>query len=169
MTKLATLALGATLVFAGASSVFAQETKPVGLSIRAGLFFPQSGDARSAEGDSWFAGGLEFKVRDLNWQGMGDGYQGHLSVSLDMIGKGDIKNVPLLLNYTARANEWYYTAGLGVSFSGFDGKDRTRLAYQLGAGYDFTQGRTPFFLEAKYWGSSKSEFTGFAVYAGIRL
>ncbi len=28
---------------------------------------------------------------------------------------------------------------------------------------------TPFFLEAKYWGTSKSEFNGFAVYAGVRL
>lgn len=169
MTKLATIALGASLIFAGAASVQAQESKPIGLSIRAGLFFPQNGDARDAEGSSWFAGGVELKVKDVNWKGMGEGYNGHLSVSLDTIGKGDVKNVPLLLNYTARANEWYYTAGLGVSFSAFDGNDRTRLAYQLGVGYDFTQGKTPFFLEAKYWGSSKSEFTGFGVYAGIRL
>ncbi len=169
MTKSVTTVLGAVLVLAGATAVQAQETKPIGLSIRAGLFFPQSGDSRNAEGDSWFAGGVEFKVRDLNWQGMGDGYQSHLSVSLDTIGKGEIKNIPLLLNYTARANEWYYTGGLGVSFSAFDGNDRMRLAFQVGVGYDFTQGKTPFFLEAKYWGSGKSEFTGFGVYAGIRL
>lgn len=169
MTKFATLALGASLIFAGAASVHAQESKPIGLSIRAGLFFPQNGNSRNAEGSSWFAGGAEFKLKDLNWKGVGEGYRSQLSVSADFIGKGEIKNTPLLLNYTARANEWYYTGGLGVSFSAFGGDDRTRLAYQLGVGYDFTQGKTPFFLEAKYWGSSKAEFTGFGVYAGIRL
>ncbi len=169
MTKLASIALGTTLLLAGTASVHAQESKPVGLSIRAGLFFPQNSNSRNAEGDSWFAAGAEFKLKDLNWKGMGEGYNGHLSVSLDTLGKGEIKNVPLLLNYVARANEWYYTAGIGPSFSAFDGNDRVRLAYQLGVGYDFTQGKTPFFLEAKYWGNSKAEFTGFGVYAGIRL
>jgi hypothetical protein len=157
----------ATIAFAGAAQ--AQETKPIGLSIRAGLFFPSNGDARDAEGSSWFAGGLELKVKDVNWSGMGEGYTGHLSVSLDTIGKGDIRNIPLLLNYVGRRNEWFYSAGLGADFSSFNGDDRTRIGYQVGAGYDFQQGKTPFFVEAKYWGTSKSQFNGFGVYAGIRL
>jgi hypothetical protein len=169
MTKFSTSVLGATLLLAGAASVHAQESKPFGLSIRAGLFFPANSDARHSEGDSWFAGGLEYKLKDVNWKGAGEGYNGHISLSLDTITKGDFKNVPILLNYVARKNEWFYTAGLGVSFSSLDGDDRTRLGYQLGFGYDFTQGKTPIFLEAKYWGTSKSEFNGFGIYAGIRL
>jgi len=173
MTKMTVAALGVAMVFAGAMSAHAQESKPIGLSIRAGLFFPSNGDARDAEGSSWFAGGVEFKVKDFTLKGMGEGYLGSLSISLDTIGKGDVKNVPLLLNYVGRKNEFFYTAGLGASFSSFDNgggsDDRTRLGYQFGIGYDFQQGKTPFFLEAKYWGTSKSEFNGFAIYAGIRL
>lgn len=167
------VAFGATMVLAGASSVLAQESKPLGLSIRAGLFFPSNGDARDAEGSSWFAGGLEYKIKDFTVGGLGEGYLGSISLSLDTIGKGDVKNVPLLLNYVGRKNEFFYSAGLGASFSSFDtgngSESRTRLGYQLGVGYDFQQGRTPFFVEAKYWGNSKSEFNGFGIYAGIRL
>lgn len=169
MKKFGVAALGAAMVLAGANSAWAQESKPVGVSVRVGLFFPSNGDVRDSEGPSWFVGGVELKVRDVNWKGMGEGYAGHLSVSADLLGKGDVKNVPILLNYVGRRNEWFYTAGVGVSFSSFNGDDRTRMGYQLGVGYDFTQGKTPFFLEAKYWGTSKSEFNGFGVYAGIRM
>jgi hypothetical protein len=169
MTRFTTAILGTALIFGAASSTFAQESKPIGLSIRAGFFFPSNGDAKDAEGSSWFAAGIELKVKDVNWKGAGSAYQGHLSVSADTIGKGAVKNVPILLNYVGRNNEWYYTAGLGASFSSYDGDSRTRMGFQVGVGYDFTQGKTPIFLEAKYWGASKSQFNGFAVYAGIRL
>lgn len=169
MTRFANAALLAAFAFAGATTASAQETKPIGLSIRAGLFFPSNGNAKDAEGSSWFAGGAELKVKDVNWKGVSEVQTGHLSVSLDYIGKGEFKNVPFLVNYVGRNNEWYYTAGIGASFSSFEGDNRARLGYQLGVGYDFTQGKNPVFLEAKYWGTSKSEFNGFAVYAGIRL
>jgi len=169
MTKTLAAAVGAAIVFAGAASAHGQESRPIGLSLRAGLFFPSNGDARDAEGNTWFVGGAEFKVRDFTLKGMGEGYLGSLSLSVDTIGKGDIKNIPVLLNYVGRKNEFFYSAGLGADFSSFDGDSRTRLGYQFGIGYDFQQGRTPLFLEAKYWGTSKSEFNGFAIYAGIRL
>jgi hypothetical protein len=173
MTKSMAAALGTAIIFAGAVSAYAQETKPIGLSIRAGLFFPSNGDARDAEGSSWFAGGLEYKIRDFTVAGLGEGYLGSISLSVDTLGKGDVKNVPVLLNYVGRKNELFYSVGLGANFSSFDdgsgGDSRTRLGYQFGVGYDFQHGKTPLFLEAKYWGCSKSQFNGFAIYAGIRL
>src|SRR5690349_7123651 len=107
MTKFSTTILGATMLFAGAASVHAQESKPVGRSIRVGLFIAANSDARHSEGNSWFVGGVELKVKDVTWGGMGEGYNGHLSVSADFITKGDFKNVPILLNYVGRKDEWF--------------------------------------------------------------
>ncbi len=59
----------------------AQETQPIGLSIRAGGFFPSTSDARD-ESDVWFAAGLEYKLKDLYF-GESEGYTSHLSLSLD--------------------------------------------------------------------------------------
>ncbi len=55
----------AAVALLGLSAVApAQETQPIGLSIRAGGFFPSNSDARD-EADVWFAAGLEYKLKDL--------------------------------------------------------------------------------------------------------
>lgn len=164
------LGLSATLV---ASPALAQESRPLGLALRAGLFWPTNSNTRNMEGDTWFSLGAEYKIRDLSLATMDTGMPAALTLSLDYQGKGNFRHVPVLVNYVARNNQVFYSVGLGVGFTrvpivgGTD--DKTRLAYQLGIGYDFQQGSTPVFVEAKYFGSSRSELNGFGFFLGVRL
>jgi hypothetical protein len=150
MIKATSALLGASFVLAGATSVSAQETRPIGLSLRGGLFF--------GEGDTDPAFGAEFKLKDVNWEGIGEGYLGSFTLSLDHFGD----TTPAMLNFVARKNEWYWTGGAGFMMG-----DDPGLGFQLGLGYDFARGQTPLFVEGKYWfGSSRS---GLGVYLGVRL
>ena len=151
MTKILTTVLGASLLFAGATFASAQETRPIGLSIRGGLFF--------GEGDSDLAFGAELKVKDVNWEGIGSGYMGSITVSLDHFGD----TTPIMLNFVARNNEWYWTGGAGVML----GDDKARLGFQLGLGYDFVRGATPLFVEGKFWAGGGNN--GLGLYLGVRL
>lgn len=169
MRKFFALSLLAGLVAAGA---YAQTSKPVGLALRAGAFFPSDKDARDYK-EVWLGLGAEYKLKDLNLGSGVAGYQGGLSVSLDYIGHKDARALPLLLNYTGRQDQFFYSAGVGAGFNReFErGKWRneTKLAYQVGIGYDFVTGGTPFFVEGKYFGASGSDLGGFGIYLGIRL
>ena len=115
MTKTMTTVLGASLLFAGATFASAQETRPIGLSIRGGLFF--------GEGDSDLAFGAELKVKDVNWEGIGSGYLGSITVSADHFGN----TTPVMLNFVARNAEWYWTGGAGVMF----GERRVRGGFEV--------------------------------------
>jgi hypothetical protein len=64
MTKTIKMMVGAALVLGAAVPAFAQDSKPVGLSLRAGLFVPTDRGVRDVA-DSWFAGGLDYKLRDM--------------------------------------------------------------------------------------------------------
>ena len=166
-------ALGLAAASAVTTSAIAQETKPMGLSIRAGGFFPTSEDARD-ENRTWLAFGAEFKLKDVNFGMSEPGSSSHLSVSVDYMGSGDFRSMPILLNWVGRNNEFYYTAGAGYTFgrhqtSATTTDDRNAFAYSLGIGYDFQQGRTPFFVEGRFWGSSESDFNGSGLYVGVRL
>jgi hypothetical protein len=157
------LALGVMAVPAAA-----QTTKPVGLSLRAGIGFPTASGSRR---DMLFAVGAEFKVSDANL-GMADkSANGHISLSADYLGKSSSYAIPVLLNYVGMNNEFFYSAGAGISFdhSGNGGDNKGNFGYQVGLGYNFQQSQTPVFLEAKYFGSSKSEFNAIGVYLGVRL
>ena len=150
MTNMRRIVIAATLA-AGAVTVQAQESRPVGLSLRGGLFF--------GGGETDLAAGAELKVKDVNWEGIGQGYTGQITVSLDTIGG----TTPAMLNFVARNNEWYWTGGAGVMF----GDDDTRFGFQVGLGYDFVRGQTPLFVEGKFWGGGRR--SGVGVYVGVRL
>jgi hypothetical protein len=93
-----------------------------------------------------------------------------LSLSLDYLNKGGFRTVPVLLNYTLRSSEFYYGVGLGMSFTKIPGLgDKARLAYAATLGYEFQTGKTPLFIEARYFGNEKKELNGFGVFVGIRL
>ncbi|MEJ5171272.1 MAG: hypothetical protein WHU10_09810, partial [Fimbriimonadales bacterium] len=151
----------AAVALLGLSAVApAQETQPIGLSIRAGGFFPSNSDARD-EADVWFAAGLEYKLKDLYF-GESEGYTSHLSLSLDWYESGDFRGLPLLLNYVGMKNQFFYSVGAGVSFAkwqkDFGGTDEdTLFGYSVALGYQFQQGQTPVFVEARYFGSEKSD------------
>ena len=169
--------IGATFLATACVAAFAvqgsaQESKPVGLSLRAGVFFPSDSSAR-AEADAWLAFGAEFKIKDLHFGEQQASYSSMLSISADYMSKGSFHNTPVLLNYVGRVNQLYYTAGAGLGFSevpsGLGSLSDTQFAYSLAVGYDFQQARMPVFLEARYFGSSETRLNGFVAYLGVRL
>lgn len=169
MKKILSFALLAALVV----PVFAQETKPVGLSLRAGLFFP-SASVASDEGNTWFIGGLEYKLGDLNFGGVGSRTSSSYSISVDFYNKGDFGSVPVLLNYVGRTEQIYFSAGAGWSsvkrrLTNNTTKTEGEFAYQFSVGYDFVQGATPIFVEARYLGTAESDVNGFGVLVGVRF
>ncbi len=193
MKSLVSVSVVAALLLATAVTAPAQETKPLGLSIRAGGFFPGDSDAQD-ESDLWFAIGVEYKLKDLTYQ-ESDGTATHLSLSADWFEAGDFRQFPVLLNLVGTKNQVYYSVGVGVTFAQYpqrrnyypdngvaswgggyvpttdlwETKEDTLFAYSLGIGYQFQQGQTPVFLEARYFGCEKSVLNGFAVYVGVKL
>ncbi len=160
------------VLFAGGQAM-AQESKPIGLSLRAGAFFPSEKKARDLK-DVWFGLGAEFKIKDLTLGSADVAQTGALTVSLDYFGADDARSLPLLLNYVGRKNEFFYSVGAGVGFNkdikGASFVTKNRLAYQLGVGYDFVKGTTPLFVEAKYFGfANGAKLNGFGLYLGVRL
>jgi hypothetical protein len=169
--RIGTLLAGACAV-ALAGYAAAQQTTPIGLSLRAGAFFPTDSSARS-EANTWFAFGAEFKVKDLHFGEQQAGYSSSLSISADCMTKGSYQNVPVLVNYVGRVNQIYYTAGAGLSFTEVPNEtsnsNDTLFGYSLGVGYDFQQAHLPVFIEARYFGTTESRLDGYVIYLGVRL
>ncbi len=183
----------ASLFVVGIAQVGAQEVKPVGLSARAGLVFPTSAYARDL-GRTWFGIGLDYKLTDLS-MGVDSALPTKLSLSVDWYGKGEATAVPVLLNITGTsANGWYYSAGAGISFTNDENnvttgggtiatgegpgggtattrsaQRRTNFAFTLAVGYNFSTVATPVFMEARFFGHSRSELNVFGVYVGVRF
>ena len=173
MKKIATISIAALLAIGVVSQANAQYQKPIGLSVRLGVFYPSNGDARDIEGQGWFGGGLEYKIKDLKFDTSNPKNSAMLTASLDYYGKGSFSQVPLLLNIVAHSDSFYWSAGAGLGFgrvptAGSSTSD-TEFAYQMGIGYDFVKSQMPFFLELKYFGSTESKLNGFGVYGGIRF
>lgn len=155
-----------------AAAALGQDSKPLNLSIRLGKFEPAFSSARD-EGKSWFAIGADTRIKTLGVSSTNPGTSSYLTVSFDSYSKGDFRAMPILLNFVTRTNELYFSAGAGLTFAGErndDEGDKTRIGFALGVGYDFVQGRTPLFVEAKYFGNSSNDhLNGFAIYLGVRL
>jgi hypothetical protein len=171
--KSITTIMATALLVASSTVTFAQETRPMGLSLRFGAFMPSERLAKD-EGETWFGGGVEYRIQDLA-MGENGGAAGQLSISLDYFNKGDFTRVPLLLNYTARMEQFYFIAGAGVDFAeyrtvrGAPTKSRTEFAWQAGVGFDLAKGPTPVFVEAKWLGSQREVLNGWGVFVGVRF
>jgi hypothetical protein len=169
MNRKLTTVLLAGLALGAAMPAMAEETKPMGLSIRAGVFFPSSGVAKAA-GNTWFGGGLDYKietkVKGPKVEGMSTGF----SLSADYLSKSSLHLIPVMVNYVASQNQVFYEAGIGAAFTNDGIENKTQFGYQLGLGYNLSQMKMPIFIEAKYFGTTgSSQFNGFAVFLGIRL
>ena len=165
-TRFVALSLGIAVLAGAAATASADEVKPVGLSVRAGLFLPSDSAARDA-GSSWFAFGAEFKLRDLVLKGSKN--PAELSLSVDYTNKGTFRALPVTLNYTTHRGDLYFTAGAGVSFTQTDTSNTSKFAYVAGLGVDFSKGSNPVFLEVRYFGNEESRINGFGVFVGTRL
>ena len=156
-----------------AATALGQYKKPSGVSIRGGMFFP-SAKAAQAEGHTWFGVGLDYKLKDLGYAAGMTGFDRTYSVSIDYYGKGDYSNIPVMLNYVARGERFYYGAGAGLGIAqtpdGSGGTNtNTEFVYQLSVGMDFQRGMTPVFVEVRFFGSAESLVSGFGVFAGMRF
>ncbi len=156
--------------FALVGSAVGQESRPLNLSLKFGNFRPQFSDARF-EDDNWAAIGIESRFRTLRVSTSNPGQSNYLTVSFESFSAGDWRAAPLLLNYVARSNELYFLAGAGLAFCEEPNEsDGVRLGVQFGAGWDFMQGKTPLFVEAKYFlTTSNDHFNGLGIFFGIRL
>ncbi len=166
-------ALAASSGMLAAGHALAQESKPVGLSIRAGLVWPTTKQARN-EGQNWFGAGLDYKIGNLRYGTQAAGFSSSYGLSLDVFSKGDFSSVPLTVNYTGRSDQFYYSAGVGVAFvkfplTAFETHKETKLAYQISFGYDFNKTGMPIFVEARYFGNAESRLAAFGTFVGIRF
>lgn len=174
MKKLIALA-ATTVVLAGvfAPSASAQESKPLGLSVRGGIFWPSMDRARKA-GKSWIGFGVEYKLGDVKYAAADSKMSASYSLSADFYQKSDFRHVPVLINAVGRSQEVYYFAGAGVGFTREKDnnnvkKNHTGFAYQIGIGYEFAKSQTPVFIEAKYVGNSRNAVNGFGAFVGVRF
>lgn len=171
--KIVFAALAAASGMLATSHATAQESKPVGLSIRAGLVWPTTKQARD-EGQSWFGAGLDYKIGNLRFGTQAAGFSSSYGISADVFSKGDFSSVPVTLNYTGRQDQFYYSAGVGVAFvkfprTSFETHRETKFAYQFSVGYDFNKTGMPIFVEARYFGNTESRLAAFGAFVGIRF
>lgn len=167
--KIGRVAMGVGLAVLAAGAVAQEPMKPVGLSLRAGFFMPTDSNTR-AGGTGWFAFGVDYKLRE---RVMTDGHIDRVTISLDYAAHNNYRVVPLLVNFVRHNGPMFYSAGVGAAFSrrpvmgGVE--DKTRLAYQLGIGYEFQTSQFPLFVEGKFIGNERAELNGFGIYAGVRF
>lgn len=166
--KLAVVA--GVLAIAGAAS--AQTNGPAGISARLGVFFPTQ-DAAQSIGKTWFAGGLDYKLSSIPLSPTRGEYTSYLSVSGDYYEKSGLRAIPVALNYNVRVNQVVFSGGIGADFVRVADDDSSGFAGQLGVSYEFANsGKTaynPFFVQAKYFFSSKSDLNGVGLYVGYRF
>lgn len=154
----------------GAAS--AQTNGPTGISARLGVFFPTSDLARDL-GKTWFAFGADYKLSSVSVEPARGAYASYLSVSADYYEKNDLRAIPVAVNYNVRANQFVFSGGIGIDFVRTLSDNTSGFSGQLAATYEFANSgstsNNPFFVQAKYFFSSKSDLSGFGVYVGYRF
>jgi len=170
--SLATKAVAASVIFGCVGMAGAQTNGPTGLSARIGVFFPTSNLARDLAAQ-WFAFGADYKLQNYSTGTVGQGMPSYISVSADYYQKGDTSAIPIAVNYNVRSGQLVFAAGVGVDFMRVLGNGTTGIGGQVAATYEFAQSgktnSTPFFIQAKYFLSSKSDLNGFGVFLGVRF
>jgi hypothetical protein len=154
-----------------AVSAFADDSSTP-LSVRLGLAFPTNGTVKDAVSE-FTAIGFQYKVADLSGT---EAYSKTGEISIDFYSRGDYRHIPVLYNYvgTSKKGDSFWSIGAGLGFIGVpDGSGGTesiaRLSFALGAGLNLSSGQTASFIEAKYFGSQKSEVNALGFYFGIRF
>jgi len=148
----------------------AQTNGPSGFSARIGGFFPTNSLA-SDIGGTWFAFGVDYKLNALSVSLPQTATQSYFGLSADYYAHGGDNTIPVAFTYNLRQNQMVFSAGIGPEFR--NASDLTDngvgLSGQVGFTYEFGNTPTPFFVQAKYFLSSRSELSGFGVYAGLRF
>ncbi len=151
------------------AAVLAQETSE--FSGRLGYFYPTSSFTQASGGKSWIAFGADYRLFRLKSSNEGSEF---IQLSVDLLEKGNYRNLPVTLNYVVHTGELYFLGGAGASWTKFrniddENEEKIRLAYQVGLGYELRQFRAPLFLELKWMGTSESQFNGWGFFLGARF
>lgn len=153
-----------------AVSAFADDNSTP-LSVRLGLAFPTNGTVKDAVSE-FTAIGFQYKVADLAGT---ESYAKSGEISIDFYSRGDYRHIPVLYNYvgTSKKGDSFWSVGAGIGFigapSGGGTESVARFSYALGAGLNLSSGQTASFIEAKFFGSQKSEVNALGFYFGVRF
>lgn len=118
--------------------------------LRAGFFVPERQASRAQEGDLWFTIGVERGFYET------DRYKG--TISLDYYGSGGVYNIPITVNLRGTTQHFHYGLGAGVGISHDLSRGILGFTYNLGVGYDLTQGKSPITADVRYIYQSTSAF-----------
>jgi hypothetical protein len=156
------------LLAAGAALAGAQTSEPRGLSLRTGLFLPNSTAAKN-EAQNWPAIGLSYRLSDLRFPDLNNPFTVSTAISLDWAGSGGFSVTPVLYNYIQRRDSLYGFAGAGVAFVRTPSNNQAEFGYNLGIGYDLARGGDAYFGEIRYLGSSDGTVNGLTLQVGLRF
>jgi len=152
-----------------AAASMAQTNGPSGISVRLGAFFPTNSASRALN-STWFAGGLDYKLKAYEVASAKEGSPAYLSISADYYESHGSRDIPVALNYNLRQDQFVFSAGIGPDFRRLGTDTRVGFSGQLGVAYDFGNNtQTPFFVAGKYFFASKNELSGFGAYVGMRF
>ncbi len=156
-------------VAAIATASMAQTNGPSGVSVRLGAFFPTNSASRALN-STWFAGGLDYKLKAYSVAAASESTRAYLSISADYYESHGSRDIPVALNYNLRQDQFVYSVGIGPDFRRLGTDGRVGISGQLGVAYDFGNNtQTPFFVSAKYYFASKNELSGVGAYVGMRF
>lgn len=180
--------LVAASVAVTASMAFA-ESKNFGIGLRLGFFTPSKSETRNLTSDTWFTGGVDYRL--MNLQSSSAPFAYSLGLSFDWLQRdlsvlnGEVRALPFLLTVTGEGKDgFFFTTGLGVAFNRIsvlvpgegpgvppttvETRNQTRLAYTLGLGYQL-KGSTPVILQVRYQGNGEDDLNGLGFYVGFKF
>lgn len=142
-----------------------------GLTLQAGLFYPQTQNAKNFEGGRWFYAGLGWDTTPhLSLFGIG----ANTEFDLDYITKGSFTSVPITLNARVSAGRVFVGAGAGVAFvhridETATSFSETTFGYKVFGGFNVVDGPFPVFVQGTYFGNSRQDLSGWALSVGVRF
>lgn len=169
LRTLLSIALAFTTVLA-----LAEETKPIGLSARVGVFTPNDSTLRDS-GTAWFAAGVDFTLSDLTLKEKPARLTGlDLALGIDYTFKNDVRQLPVLIEGIGHFGKVHVLAGVGTAFTRYmsngSSVDKSKFAYAIGAGIDvFSNVGAPVFVEARFQGNAETSLNGYSFFVGTRL
>jgi hypothetical protein len=157
----------AAFLVVAASAANAQTAAGEGLAVRLGTFFP-TGSASDLGRGGWLAFGADYRLPSRGLAAPTTDTVSFLSLSGDFYQRSNTSALPIALNYNVRSGAITWYGGLGLDFVRL-GTNTSGFAGQLGAKYHFGTGPNPWFLEGKYFLSSRSALNGVGVYIGTNF
>jgi hypothetical protein len=135
-----------------------------GISIRLGGFLPSS-DGWSSK-NTTFAGGLDYRLHAVQLEGTSSTW---ISITADYFNPQGNRDIPVVVMANSKTGRYTAGVGIGAEDAQFNGNTYIRFAAQASYSYDLISKPLPIFVQAKYFYSSHSEFSGIGLFLGARF